>query len=260
MIKGVIKTCLSEKQYGFIKGEDGRDYYFSFNALTDKGQIERLAEGALVEFDQKATARGYRAESISITKEHELRYSEPTEVLVSREKSIQGWEIIEKGNWIVHASSRESPDDAKHKLAHSAKLVGANAVIESEYYKTTGSESGSGNGTHYYSIHNFRARVAMVGKKDIGGSLSLEDLVGLNQKAEELKRSYIESNQLNEAANQKIRERIWSGGAALVGLLIAIVKHSSLAIGWVIVVGILILILPIFFYKPNNQGDWLIRG
>lgn len=257
MIRGAVSTCLPEKQYGFIKGEDGRDYYFSFNALTDKGQIEKIAEGALVQFDQKATARGYRAESISIIEEHELRYLEPTEVLISRDKSIRGWEIIEKGNWIVHGSSRESPDDAKRKLA---KLVGANAVIESEYYKTTGSESGSGNGTHYYAIHNFRARLVTVAKKNIGGSLSVEDLVGLNQKAEELKRCFIESNQRNEAANQKTRDRIWSGGSILVGLLLVAVKHSSMSIGWAIGVGVLVLILPLFFRQSNNQGDWLSQG
>lgn len=254
MIKGAISTCLPEKQHGFIKGEDARDYYFAFKSLNDKSQIEKIAEGALVEFEQRATPRGYRAESISIAEEREVRYSEPAEMLVSRSQSIKGWEVIEIGGWIVHGSSRISPDDAKRNLLNYAKLVGANAVIESGYYKTTGSEQGAGNGTHHYTIHNFRARVVTVAKKDMGGSLSLEGLVGLNQKAEDIKWQYVELNQSNEAANQQKRNLIWSGGVIVV-VLLGMGTLFFLAIG----AGFLTLLLPLFFQKPTTHGDWLQR-
>ena len=251
MIKGTISTCLPEKQYGFIKGEDGKDYYFSFNALS-RTQFDKIAEGALVEFDQKASAKGYRAESILITKNGTDGYSQPTEALVSKGKSIKGWEIIERGAWIVHGSSSKSPDDAKLNLIDRAKQIGANALIESEYFKTTGSTSGSGGGTYYYTIHNFRARAVTVAKKEINGSLSLDDLFGLNQKAGEFKQRCIEVNQCNCAANQKKRGKIWAGGAIAVGLLLGIGSHYFWAFG----AGMLFIVTPNFFREPTNYADW----
>lgn len=219
MIRGEVRTCLPEKQYGFIKGEDGRDYYFSFSALRDKTQIERIAEGALVEFEQKATPKGYRAEQVLFSDARNLKYSEPDEVLVSRNDCIKGWEIIERGEWIVHGSSRDSSDDAKRDLIRAARQVGANALIECDYSKTTGSEPGTGKGTHYYTIHNFRARVVIVAKKDMNGSLSQDDLAGLNQRIEQIKLRFVDMNQRNEAANQKNRKMIWAGGAGFAMVL-----------------------------------------
>ena len=38
-MKGTISTYLPEKQYGFIKGEDGKDYFFhETNSATDPHQ------------------------------------------------------------------------------------------------------------------------------------------------------------------------------------------------------------------------------
>lgn len=256
MIRGEIRTYLPEKQYGFIKGEDGRDYSFSFSAIRDKSQIERVAEGALVEFEQKATPRGYRAERILFSDARDLKYSEPDEVLVSRNDCIKGWEIIERGEWIVHGSSRDSSDDAKRDLIRAARQVGANALIESEYYKTTGSESGTGKGTHYYTIHNLKARVAIVAKKDMNGSLSHDDLAGLNQRIEQIKLRFVDMNQRNETANQKNRKMIWAGGAGFTTILWLSGSHGMLLLGMVFTA----FVLPIFLDEPTNNGEWLRRG
>jgi cold shock CspA family protein len=63
---GVIKTYLPEKKYGFIKGDDGKDYFFHQNAFKDKKQIAMISEEAYVSFDQKATPKGYRAVDITL--------------------------------------------------------------------------------------------------------------------------------------------------------------------------------------------------
>lgn len=255
MIKGEICACLPEKEYGFIKGEDGRDYFFSFSAIRDKSHIVRIAEGTWVEFEQKATPKGYRAERILVLDERILRYSEPDEVLISQGDSVKGWEFIERGEWIVHGSSRESPDDAKRELARAARHVGANALIESEYYKTTGSEQGTGKGTHHYTIHNFRARIATVGKKDMNGSLTLDDLTGLNQRAFQIKRRFTEVNRCNESENQKRRKMIWGGGAALTLIL----WLSGASKGVLLGAAVITMFLPVFLDEATNNGDWLLQ-
>ena len=41
---GTVKSYLSDKNYGFIKGEDGKDYFFHDSSLKDKKDINKLCE------------------------------------------------------------------------------------------------------------------------------------------------------------------------------------------------------------------------
>jgi cold shock CspA family protein len=43
-MKGTIKTYLPEKQYGFIKGDDGKDYFFHESEFRVKSNIGKLCE------------------------------------------------------------------------------------------------------------------------------------------------------------------------------------------------------------------------
>ncbi len=65
-MKGIIKTYLSEKKYGFIKGDDGKDYFFHVNEFRDKQHISNICEEAFVTFDQQATPKGYKAKNCSL--------------------------------------------------------------------------------------------------------------------------------------------------------------------------------------------------
>ena len=65
-MKGIINTWLSEKGYGFIKGDDGKDYYFNRQDFREKSHIALLAEALPVEFDQQATPKGYRAKKCKL--------------------------------------------------------------------------------------------------------------------------------------------------------------------------------------------------
>ena len=66
---GTVTSYLSDKNYGFIKGEDGKDYFFHGSSLKDKNDINKLCEDLILEFEQKATPKGYSAVNMSGRKE-----------------------------------------------------------------------------------------------------------------------------------------------------------------------------------------------
>lgn len=184
-MQGTIKTYLPEKHYGFIKGQDGKDYFFHESAFADKGDIHSLAEGVLIDFDQKATPKGYQAIKCKVlTKLDDMCYITPDKFLTTKSAQIKGWEMIEMGGWVVSGTSAESPDAAKDEAIAYAKQVGANALVELRYGKSTGSQpSDSGKGTYYFSIHHFRGRIATVARRHADGKQTLDSLQGLNQRA-----------------------------------------------------------------------------
>jgi len=77
---------------------------------------------------------------------------------------------------MVYGSSRHSPDEAKEDMIDGAESIGANTLLDTQYYKTTGSERGTGQGTHYYTIHNFKGRAANIARKSPNGEYKLDEL------------------------------------------------------------------------------------
>jgi cold shock CspA family protein len=57
-VKGVV--YLPEKKYGFLKGDDGKGYFFHANEFV-KAHINNIFEDSFVEFEQFATPKGYNA-------------------------------------------------------------------------------------------------------------------------------------------------------------------------------------------------------
>lgn len=226
-MKGIITTYLPQKKYGFIKGDDGKDYFFHEAEFRDRSQIAYLCEDAFVDFDEQATPKGYKAKNCSlIDPKKVLTYTVPDEFTVVRSENVRGWEIFEYGNWIVYGTSEDSPDDARKDVIDNARLIGANALIELEYYKTTGSEAGTGHGTHYFTIHNFRGRVVTLAKRSSRGRYRSDQLSGLNQRAESLKRRLV--TQSNAARHR--RNLVWS----VVGILslLSLFAAPALIIVW----------------------------
>ena len=163
---GLISTYLPEKGYGFIKGDDEKDYFFHKNAFIEKKQISLIAEEARVSFDQQATPRGYRATKCRLLSDSEdILYTTPETFLLSRHSRIKGWETIETGSWIAMGTG-SSPDSAKDDMVKVANKYGANALLNIRYSKSTGEEpSENGKGTHYFTIHHYEGIISMVGKK-----------------------------------------------------------------------------------------------
>jgi CspA family cold shock protein len=63
MAKGKVKWFNSQKGYGFIEMEDGKDIFVHFNAIQGEG-FKSLDEGDEVEFDVGQGPKGEHAENV----------------------------------------------------------------------------------------------------------------------------------------------------------------------------------------------------
>lgn len=61
MEKGKVKTLHSDKGFGFIKAETGKEYFFHRTGMMNKQDFDDLRVGDVVEFDTEETAKGPRA-------------------------------------------------------------------------------------------------------------------------------------------------------------------------------------------------------
>jgi len=61
MPSGVVKKVVSDRGFGFITGEDGKDYFFHRDGLEPSIQFDRLLGGEKVTFTVEPSPRGPRA-------------------------------------------------------------------------------------------------------------------------------------------------------------------------------------------------------
>ena len=62
---GKVKWFNAEKGFGFIEGEDGKDVFVHFSAITMDG-YKTLDEGVAVEFDVIEGAKGPQAVEVKL--------------------------------------------------------------------------------------------------------------------------------------------------------------------------------------------------
>ena len=62
-MKGTVKMFDKEKGYGFIRAEDGRDYFFHYSVLV-MDDYKTAEKGENVEFDPVESERGLRAGNV----------------------------------------------------------------------------------------------------------------------------------------------------------------------------------------------------
>lgn len=62
---GKIKTLHTDKGYGFIRGEDGTDYFFHRSAVKN-AEFDTLKKGHEVTFEGFEGQKGMRAEDIYV--------------------------------------------------------------------------------------------------------------------------------------------------------------------------------------------------
>ena len=62
-MKGTVKMFNKEKGYGFIRGEDGKDYFFHYSVLV-MDDYKTAEKGENVEFDVQDSERGLRAKDV----------------------------------------------------------------------------------------------------------------------------------------------------------------------------------------------------
>jgi CspA family cold shock protein len=58
---GTIKKVISDRGFGFITAEDGKDYFFHRDGLQASLDFDRLVGGERVEFDVQQSPKGPRA-------------------------------------------------------------------------------------------------------------------------------------------------------------------------------------------------------
>ena len=65
MATGTIKRVISDRGFGFIGGEDGKEYFFHRNEVAASLDFDRLAGGETVNFDVEASPKGPRAVKVT---------------------------------------------------------------------------------------------------------------------------------------------------------------------------------------------------
>jgi cold shock CspA family protein len=246
-LNGILKSYSKEKEYGFIKGEDNNDYFFHITSFKNTQDRDKLCTGITLSFDQKVTPKGYSAINIIIDNKIQIGYITPDTVYTSKNGEVKGWEIVETSKWVIYGSSRYSPDDAKDLMLHRANNIGANCILYMEYFKTTGSEPGTGKGTYYYTIHNFRGRAVNIAKKSPNGKFQLNDFSGLNDRAKELKKQLI----IKTTNSTHTKMTIWAVVLLIVFISWLINNQSG------IIVSVFSFILGWRFIYSTDYDSWL---
>lgn len=64
MANGTIKKLVSDRGFGFITGDDGKDYFFHRDGLEPSLDFDRLIGGEQVTFEIESSPRGPRATKV----------------------------------------------------------------------------------------------------------------------------------------------------------------------------------------------------
>jgi CspA family cold shock protein len=64
MATGTVKKVVSDRGFGFITAEDGKDYFFHRDGLDRSIDFDRLIGGERVEFAVEQSPKGPRATNV----------------------------------------------------------------------------------------------------------------------------------------------------------------------------------------------------
>ena len=64
MATGTIKKVVSDRGFGFITADNGKDYFFHRSGLSASLDFDRLVGGEAVEFDIQQSPKGPRASGV----------------------------------------------------------------------------------------------------------------------------------------------------------------------------------------------------
>lgn len=65
MATGTVKKVVSDRGFGFITADDGKDYFFHRDGLDRSLDFDRLAGGEKVTFEIENSPRGPRAAKVA---------------------------------------------------------------------------------------------------------------------------------------------------------------------------------------------------
>jgi cold shock CspA family protein len=241
-MNGTITTYLPQKLYGFIKGDDKKDYFFHRSDFSNVSDHEHIFDGSVVSFEQTATPKGYKAvKCVLVNVPNGSTFVIPDRVVTSKSHTVKGWDLVEVADWMIVSDVRKDLDAAKNDILEKAEQIGAMALIELEYSKSTQS-----SGNYYYSVHGFRGRPATVARRHADGTHSESTLKGLNERL--------------ELANDKC-EKINKGNQTNVfWLLVVTVAMAAAMLSIHGVLSFLVLGGSLFIASRMRAKTWLYRS
>jgi len=65
MATGTVKKVISDRGFGFITGEDGKDYFFHRDGVERPLDFDRLMGGERVTFEVQPSQKGPRATRVA---------------------------------------------------------------------------------------------------------------------------------------------------------------------------------------------------
>ena len=65
MASGKIKKVVSDRGFGFISADDGKEYFFHRDGLTSSLDFDRLVGGEMVVFEIEMSPKGARANNLA---------------------------------------------------------------------------------------------------------------------------------------------------------------------------------------------------
>lgn len=246
-MKGTIKSFLPEKGYGFIRGEDGKDFHFHANSLQT-GDIEHIFDGAFVEFEPAATPKGYRARSIKVSHDPVNTYNFPSEVVTSKSGTVRGWDVLDWADWTVRAGPFNSPDEAKNHLVWTvSNRLDCNAILNMDVVR---GQNNSGN--YIYSVFTAIGLPAIVGKKSVTGDLQLMPEMSVEEKMVRVKQHI--GAEIRRKTMLRIKGLAASAGVFGIGYFFFPTNPLCLVLS---VVGIVISFLAT---QVSDHGYWLSKN
>lgn len=64
MTTGTVKKVVSDRGFGFIAAEDGKEYFFHRSSVQSPLDFDRMNGGEKVSFDLEASPKGPRASNV----------------------------------------------------------------------------------------------------------------------------------------------------------------------------------------------------
>ena len=153
-VAGSVVSFVPVKACGFIKGEDGKHYFFHRDDV--EGQITLMA-GQIVTFEPCSSPEGSKAKCVLPRPGPIPIYVDPHNFVWSEYGPPRGMRrvlIIGSGR-----SRSRDPYEARRLLIEAAKKSGANAVLQASLSKYTEEEACS---NYRYTMHRFDAQFAVV--------------------------------------------------------------------------------------------------
>lgn len=252
-MQGYIKSVNNSTKTGVVEGNNGNKYKFYFSDFRN-GEFPK--PGDFISFKEltpttatKCHIKNRNSNTIYKSNIHsggEVKYVTPNEVFWSKESGVKGWETIESCDWTITASGRGDPADVRDELKRYASFLGANAVIHATYDKSTGSEAGTGRGTHYYTIHHYYGKPIIIGKRNNNGVSRHKLYKNLNETARQLKIKY------NEEYRKSKKNHFIAGSISFLGTALIYFGMDNVLLS--LVAGI--VSFGIMFSATDN-GAWL---